>query len=133
MCTDEAETAGLESGDLIVLYNDVKAYVRKHADAVETLLEEVAVAYEEDVTEGVTDEIGMKVLSVIGNHSATIFESLDGIEDPFESEEQIYHQKAVAAAILDMLVEVGVVKLPEEPAGSDEEEDQDGSGNSESE
>lgn len=132
MCTDEAETAGLESGDLIMLYNDVKSYVRQHADEVETLLEEVAVAYEEDITEGVTDEIGMKVLAAIGDHSAKIFEALDGIEDPFENEEQIYHQKAVAAAILDMLVEVGVVKLPEEPAGSDEEEDQEGSGDSDS-
>jgi myo-inositol-1-phosphate synthase len=133
LANDEAESAGLETGDLLILYNDVKDYARQNADAIEALLDGVAVAYEEDVAEGITDEIGMRVLAAIGDHAKKLFDNLEDVENPFEDEEQIYHQKAVAAALLDTLVEFQVIKLPEEEAGSDDDDHEGGSEQSESE
>ena len=125
MCLDEAQAAGLEGGDLIILYNDVKTYLKHNTDEVEELLDAVAVAYEEDKAEDITDEIGMRVISAIGDHSERLFEGIDGTPDPFEDEEQIYHQKAAAAALLDLLVEVEVIKLPEGDENSHDEDHED--------
>jgi hypothetical protein len=107
-----AEESGHETGDLLALYADKKEEIRNRLDEFEATLEAVASAYDDDKNDGITHEIGMRVLSTTGENCKAIFNG--GEEDPFEDDDQLYQQSMIAAAILDLLLETKIIELPAE-------------------
>lgn len=112
-----AEEAGMETADLLVLYVDKKEKIRDQMDDFEALLETVAGAYDDDKADGITHEIGMRVLSTVGENCKGIFDADE--DDPFNDDDQVYQQSIIAAAILDLLLESKIIELPAEEEDHD--------------
>lgn len=129
---EEASSVGFDTGDCLILYADMKALLGNKPDDFEDMLDAVATAYEEEKKEEL-GEIGIRVISAMGDSATKIFEHLTDHPNPFDDDDQIYPQKFAAAAALDFLIGVSVIQLSDGEDDSSQPSEQDDSDGSESE
>ena len=130
--TEEASNAGVDTGDCLILYADLKALLASKADDFEEMLDAVATAYEEEKKEEI-GEIGTRVIGAVDDSAVKIFKHLTDHSNPFEDDDEIYPQKFAAAAVLDFLIGISVIQLSEAEDDSSQPSEQDDSAGSESE
>jgi len=109
--SEESESS-VDSGTLILLYNDVKEQLMTEADKSERLLEETASAFDEDKNSGIVGEIGMRCRDAVSENINVLH--IDDSEEIWSDDDRKYEQNIIVAAVLDFLLQNKVISLPEE-------------------